>query len=79
VKKQWKLALLMVDLEPVQFRTNDTKNPSINTNSMTMNKIKSFFSDPENQEIVGGTLTMLLAFYLFYEVMWMASALGLLN
>jgi len=43
-----------------------------------MNKLKPQI-DPETIEIISGFIIVLLAFFIFYKVMWIAGAIGLLN
>ena len=43
-----------------------------------MNKIRKFVNSPDG-ELVIGAFTMILFFVAFYKVMWIASAIGLLN
>jgi hypothetical protein len=43
-----------------------------------MNKIRNFVNTPV-VEFVLGAITMILFFVAFYKVMWIASAIGILN
>lgn len=71
------LALPMVGLEPVQLKINVLKNPNTEIN-LKMNKIRKFVNSPDG-ELILGTIGMVAFFIVFYKVMWIASAVGLLN
>ena len=68
----------MAGLKPKWYKIKDSKNPSINKISEIMRKIKNFLKS-EDGDVIMGAVGMALFFLAFYKIMWIASAVGILN